>query len=99
MLLERLWLRDVKVIHDWGNNVIIVQGNGTVKTITINNKLGAEIRRPRVLVYYDLMEGLTNEKEVFISEIQLKLFSNWHNHYFKGNSFIVEYCSVKDQNQ
>jgi len=31
MLLERLWFKDAKVTHDWGNNVVIVQGNGTVK--------------------------------------------------------------------
>jgi hypothetical protein len=40
MLLGRLWLKDAKVTHDWGNNVIIVQSNGTIKTISINRKLG-----------------------------------------------------------
>ncbi len=30
MLLRRAWLRDVRVTHDWGNNVTIVQGNGIV---------------------------------------------------------------------
>jgi len=32
MLLGIPWLIDAKVTHDWGNNVIIVQGNGTVRT-------------------------------------------------------------------
>jgi hypothetical protein len=27
MLLGRPWFKDAKVTHDWGNNVIIVQGN------------------------------------------------------------------------
>ncbi len=31
MLLGRLWLRDAKVTHDWNNNVITIQGNGTLK--------------------------------------------------------------------
>jgi hypothetical protein len=31
MLLGRPWLRDTKVTHDWGNNVITVQGNGIVR--------------------------------------------------------------------
>jgi hypothetical protein len=31
MLLERPWLRGAKVTHDWGNNVIIVQINGTIE--------------------------------------------------------------------
>jgi hypothetical protein len=38
MLLRRVWLRD-----DWGNNVIIVQGNGIVKLISVNRKLGEEL--------------------------------------------------------
>jgi hypothetical protein len=75
MLLGRPWLIDVNVTHDWGNNVIIVQGNGIVKTILINKKLGAQTRRPQVFVCYDLMEGLTNEKENLIFEIEPKLFS------------------------
>jgi hypothetical protein len=31
-------------MHDWGNNVIIVQGNGIIKTILVNKKLGVEIK-------------------------------------------------------
>jgi hypothetical protein len=46
MLLGRPWLIDAKVTHDWGNNVIIVQGNGIVITISINKKLWVETRRP-----------------------------------------------------
>jgi hypothetical protein len=70
MLLKRLWLKDAKVTHDWGNNFIIVQSNGTIRTISINKKLGVETRRPQVLVCYDLMEGLTNEEENLIFEIE-----------------------------
>jgi hypothetical protein len=51
MLLGRLLLIDAKVIHDWGNNVIIVQGNGTIKTILYNRKLGVETRRPQVVFF------------------------------------------------
>jgi hypothetical protein len=40
MLLITPWLKDAKVTHDWGNNVIIVQGKGIVKTISVNKKLG-----------------------------------------------------------
>jgi hypothetical protein len=69
MLLRRPWLKDAKVTHDWGNNVIIVQGNGTIRTILVNRKLGAKTRKPQVLVCYDLMEGLTNEEEDLIFEI------------------------------
>jgi hypothetical protein len=40
--------------------VIIVQGNGTVKIISINKKLKVKTKTPQVLVCYDLMEGLTD---------------------------------------
>ncbi len=30
MLLGRPWLRDVKVAHDYGNNIVTIQGNGIV---------------------------------------------------------------------
>jgi hypothetical protein len=42
MLLGRPWLRNAKVTHDWGNNVITVQGNGIIITISVNKKLGAK---------------------------------------------------------
>jgi hypothetical protein len=75
MLLGRFWLKDAKVTHDWGNNVITVQGNGIVKIISVNMKLGVETKRPQVFVYYDVMERLTNEKEDLIFETKPKLFS------------------------
>jgi hypothetical protein len=43
--------------------MIIVQGNGTIKTISINKKLGVETRKPQVLVCYDLLKWLTNEED------------------------------------
>ncbi len=66
--------KDAKVTCGWGDNVIIVQDNQIVRTILVNRKLGAETRRPQILVCYDLMEGLTNEKEDLIFEIEPKLF-------------------------
>jgi len=45
------------------------------KTISIIKKLGAKIKRPQMLVYYDLMEGLTDEEEDLIFETKPELFS------------------------
>ncbi len=70
MLLGKPWLRDAKVTHDWGNNMIIVKGNGTIITISVNKKLGAKIGRPQVLAYYDLLERLIDEEEDLIFEIE-----------------------------
>ncbi len=75
MLLRRPWLRDAKVTHDWGNNVIIVQGNAIVRTILVNRKLGAKTIRPQILVCYDLMERLIDKEEDLIFETKPKLFS------------------------
>jgi len=46
--------------------------NGMIITKSINKKLGTKTRRP--LVYYDLMEGLKDEEEDLIFEIEPKLF-------------------------
>jgi len=35
MLLGLLWLKDAKVTHDWGNNTVTIQGNGTIRTIVV----------------------------------------------------------------
>jgi hypothetical protein len=45
MLLGRPWLRDAKVAHDSRSNIITMQGNGIVQTITITKHLGGEVRR------------------------------------------------------
>ncbi len=75
MLLGRPWLIDAKATHDGVNNVINVQSNGMIKTISINKKLGAKTRRPQVLVCYDLLEGLIDEEEDLIFETKLEPFS------------------------
>lgn len=63
MLLGRPWLIDVKVTHDWGNKLVTIRGNGTVKTISINERTGPLPKLPEVLVCYHLAEGLTDEEE------------------------------------
>jgi len=70
MLLGRTWLKDVKVAHDWGNNIIIMQRNETIKTITVTKHLGGEVKKPKVLLCYDYQNGITNEEEdiIFVTE-------------------------------
>ncbi len=75
MLLGRPWLINAKVTHDQGNNVINVQDNGTVTTISIIKKLGVETKRPRILTCYDLIEGLIYKEKDLIFETEPKLFS------------------------
>ncbi len=75
MLLGRPWLRDVKVAHDWGNNIVTIQGNGTIKTIIITKHFGGEVRRPKVLLCYNYQNGITNEEEAIIFVTKPTLFS------------------------
>jgi hypothetical protein len=70
MLLKRPWLKDVKVAHDWGNNIVTTQENGIVKTITITKHLGGEVRRLKMLLCYDYHNGITNEEEDVIFATQ-----------------------------
>jgi hypothetical protein len=46
MLLRRPWLRDAKVSHDWGTNIVIIQGIGTIRTIHVTKKLNVQTKRP-----------------------------------------------------
>jgi hypothetical protein len=75
MLLRKPWLRDAKVAHDWGNNIVTIQGNGMVKTIIVTKHLGAEVKRPKVLLCYNYHNGITNEEEDIIFVIESLLFS------------------------
>jgi hypothetical protein len=75
MLLGRPWLKDAKMTHDWGCNIVTLQGDGIVKTITFTKHLGGEVRRPEVLLCYNYQNGITNEKEDIIFAIEPKLFS------------------------
>jgi hypothetical protein len=53
MLLGRSWLRDAKMAHDWGSNIVTIQGNGTIRTIIITKHLGGEVRKTKMLLCYD----------------------------------------------
>jgi hypothetical protein len=45
MLLGKPWLRDVKVAHDQGSNIVMIQGNGTIRIIIVTKHFGNEVRR------------------------------------------------------
>jgi CO dehydrogenase/acetyl-CoA synthase delta subunit len=46
MLLKCPWLWDAKVIHDWGTNMVTIEGNIIVNTIYVSIYLSGNIRRP-----------------------------------------------------
>jgi hypothetical protein len=61
MLLTCPLLKDVKVSHDWGTNIITIQGIGTIITIPITKKLNVQTQKPEVLLCYDFHFGISNE--------------------------------------
>ncbi len=73
MLLRRPWLRDVKVAHGWRSNIIIIQRNGTIKTIIVAKHLGREVKIPNVLLCYDYQNGIIDEEEDIIFAIEPEL--------------------------
>jgi hypothetical protein len=75
MLLGKPWLKNVKVAHDWGSNIVTIQGNGTIRTIIITKHLGGEVRKLKMLLCYDHQNGITNEEEDIIFATEPKLFS------------------------
>jgi len=70
MLLGCPWLKDVKMSHDWGNNIITIQGADTIKTILATKKLGAPTKCPKILVCYDFHFGIYDEEEDLMFAIE-----------------------------
>ncbi len=68
-------MRDAKVSHNWGTNIVIIQGNGIIGTIPITNKLGIQAKRPKVLICCDFHYGISNDEEDVMFAIELNMFS------------------------
>jgi hypothetical protein len=60
-------LHNACIIHDWGNNLITIEGSGTLQPIIVTKHLDSNNKHPKVLLCYDLMEGVTNKKEVLLA--------------------------------
>ncbi len=67
-MLGRPWLRDNKVAHDWGSNIVTIQGNWIIKTIKVTKYLGGELRRPKMLLCYNYQNGIIYEDIIFAIE-------------------------------
>jgi hypothetical protein len=75
MLLGCPWLKDAKVSHDWGTNIVTIQGICTIRTIHITKKLGVQTKRPKVLICYDFHFRIYDEKKEMIFTTKLNMFS------------------------
>jgi hypothetical protein len=70
MLLGRPWLKDAKVAHDWGSNIVTIQGNGIVRTIKVTKHLGSELKIPEVLLCLNYQNGIIDEEKNMIFAIK-----------------------------
>ncbi len=52
--------------HDWGNNIVTIQRNGIVRTITVTKHLEGELKKLEVLLCYNYQNGITYEEEDII---------------------------------
>ncbi len=63
MLLGHPWFKNAKVSHNWGNNIITIQGTEIIITIHVTKKLGTQTKWPEILICYDFHFGISNEVE------------------------------------
>jgi hypothetical protein len=49
-LLDHPWLKDVKIFHNWGNNIIMIKGIATIKTILVIKKFKTPIKQPKIFI-------------------------------------------------
>jgi hypothetical protein len=64
MMLSHPWLRDVKVFHNWGNNIINIKGTNIVRTIHVTKKLGAPTKHPKMLICYYFHRGISANRKI-----------------------------------
>lgn len=61
--------------HNWGNNIITIQGTNTIITIPVTKKLGAQTKQPKILICYDFHFGISDEVGDLMFATKSKLFS------------------------
>jgi len=62
-------------LHDWGNNLISIEGNGTIHTITITKHLDSNTKCLEILLCYDFVNEITNEEKDVLLVVKLDLFT------------------------
>jgi hypothetical protein len=55
--------------------MITIQGNGIVRTIAVTKHLGTNLKRPKVLLFFDYQNGIINEEEDLMFTSEPELFS------------------------
>lgn len=74
ILLDRPWLKDAKVSHDWGTNLITKEENGIVISIVVTKRLDGTIKHEGLLCH-GFVNEITNEEEDVFFVVELNPFS------------------------
>ncbi len=95
MLLGQPWLHNACVTHNWGNNLMTIEGNGMMQTIVVTKHLDNNTKCPKVLMCYDLMEGIIDKEEeiFFVAELDMFIIETitlWELKIFNAIIFDVE---------
>jgi hypothetical protein len=61
--------------HDHGNNLITIEGYGTMYIIAITKRLDNNTKGLEVLLCYDFVNGITNKEEDVLLEVEPNLFA------------------------
>jgi len=78
MHLRQPWLRDVKVSHDRGTNIIIIHGNGMVKTIVVTKHLRSQTKCVEVLYVMIFKMGSHMKKKTLYPKQNLVSFLSYY---------------------
>jgi hypothetical protein len=68
-------LHNAKVTHDYGNNLITIEGNGMVRIIAVTKHLDGNIKLHEVLFYFDFMNDVIDDMEGVLLQIELNIFT------------------------
>jgi hypothetical protein len=57
----------------WGNNLVTIQGNGTIRMIVTTKHLRNEIKKLEVLMCHDFQHKIINDEDDVMFKTKLKL--------------------------
>jgi len=55
--------------------MVTIEGNGSIKIVSISKYLSANIKRPYTIISYNFIEGVTNEEKGILLSYDPNLFS------------------------
>jgi hypothetical protein len=83
MLLGHPWLQNAKVMHDWGNNLINIEGNCIICTIIVTKHLDNNTKHPEVPYFATILLMESHMKRKTCIGDRTRFVRNPHNDFTK----------------